>query len=69
MNSPRAGILVVLLFCGLLGLAASAAAKSGIVDTRHNLSTSGPGEIRALTETRICVFCHTPHNAAPATPL
>lgn len=69
MNSLRVVIIVVLLFCGLLGLAASAVAKSGIVGTRHNLSTSGPGELRALTETRICVFCHTPHNAAPATPL
>jgi predicted CXXCH cytochrome family protein len=25
--------------------------------------------IRALTETRICVFCHTPHNATPLSPL
>jgi predicted CXXCH cytochrome family protein len=44
-------------------------AKTGIINTKHNLSVSGPGDIRALTETRICIFCHTPHNAAPATPL
>ncbi len=25
--------------------------------------------MRALTEDQICVFCHTPHNAAPFTPL
>ena len=36
---------------------------SGINDTKHNLSISGPGPIRSLTENRICVFCHTPHNA------
>lgn len=41
----------------------------GIINTKHNLSVSGPGEIKALTETRICVFCHTPHNASPQTPL
>jgi predicted CXXCH cytochrome family protein len=44
-------------------------AMTGIVNTRHNLSASGPGEIKALTEDRICVFCHTPHNATPRTPL
>lgn len=42
---------------------------SGINDTKHNLSVTGPGDVRALTETRICIFCHTPHNAAPSTPL
>lgn len=40
-----------------------------VKDTVHNLSASGPGEVKALTETRICVFCHTPHNATPVTPL
>ncbi len=40
-----------------------------IVDTKHNLSASGPGDVRALIEDRICVFCHTPHNATPLTPL
>ncbi len=44
-------------------------AKTGIIKTKHNLSVTGPGELRALTETRVCVFCHTPHNAAPRTPL
>ncbi|MEO8197114.1 MAG: cytochrome c3 family protein [Thermoanaerobaculia bacterium] len=38
-------------------------------NTKHNLSLSGPGPIQATGETRICVFCHTPHNAAPASPL
>ncbi len=37
--------------------------------TAHNLSVSGTGTIRALTETRICIFCHTPHNATPSSPL
>lgn len=40
-----------------------------MVLTKHNLSVSGTGSIRALTETRICVFCHTPHNSTPLTPL
>jgi predicted CXXCH cytochrome family protein len=45
------------------------AAMTGINMTKHNLSVTGPGPIKALTETRICIFCHTPHNAAPRTPL
>ena len=44
-------------------------AITNIINTKHNLSVSGPGPIKALTESRICVFCHTPHNATPGTPL
>jgi predicted CXXCH cytochrome family protein len=29
--------------------------------TKHNLTVTGPGTIKAATETQICVFCHTPH--------
>lgn len=44
-------------------------AQMSIVNTKHNLSVTGPGTIKSLVETRICIFCHTPHNAAPKTPL
>ncbi|MBT8486894.1 MAG: cytochrome c3 family protein, partial [Phycisphaerae bacterium] len=40
-----------------------------VVDTPHNLAASGPGVIRATTEEQVCIFCHTPHNAAPIQPL
>nr|MBF0221234.1 hypothetical protein [Desulfobulbaceae bacterium] len=43
--------------------------EASVVDTKHNLSSSGPGEIRAILEDQVCIFCHTPHNAAPKTPL
>jgi len=49
--------------------AARAQSTADIVYTAHNLSVTGTGTIRAMTETRICVFCHTPHNATPLTPL
>ncbi|MEK6193166.1 MAG: cytochrome c3 family protein, partial [Deltaproteobacteria bacterium] len=45
------------------------AGTGSIVNTKHNLSATGPGEVRALTEDKICVFCHTPHNATPFSPL
>ena len=34
--------------------------------TKHNLSVSGPGPITALSESQICIFCHIPHQQAPA---
>ena len=42
---------------------------AGVSTTKHNLSISGPGPAQASEETGICKFCHTPHNASPATPL
>ena len=66
---------VILRIAGvaILLLSSPAGAQEGIVNTRHNLSFTGPGEIKALPGAdpldRICIFCHTPHNAAPRTPL
>jgi len=40
------------------------AQHDSVVNTVHNLSASGPGEIRALDETEVCKFCHIPHSAA-----
>lgn len=40
-----------------------------ITSTKHNLSISSPGTIKATTESEICIFCHTPHNSAPKAPL
>lgn len=42
-----------------------------IVNTKHNLSISGPGTLKATTESRVCVFCHTPHGStvSPNAPL
>jgi len=34
-----------------------------IIDSKHNLSVSGPGTIKAIFETRVCIFCHAPHHA------
>jgi len=47
----------------------AASLLAGITTTKHNLSASGPGAVKATTETQICVFCHAPHNASPNAPL
>ncbi|MCX6296741.1 MAG: hypothetical protein NTX97_11885 [Bacteroidetes bacterium] len=43
--------------------------SQSIVTTKHNLSVGGPGTVKATSETEICLFCHTNHNSAPASPL
>ena len=56
----------VLLASGLVGfgIAVAAPGDSNIRATRHNLSNSGiTNNAYATTETQVCVFCHTPHNA------
>ncbi|MBI4517242.1 MAG: cytochrome c3 family protein [Deltaproteobacteria bacterium] len=64
--------LTVQVLCLLaigLGRGVEAQSPSDMARTPHNLSVSGPGPVQALTETRICIFCHTPHNATPLSPL
>ncbi len=69
-RSFRRSATILVLFCVCFFFRpASGHAIGGIINTKHNLSVSGPGPIKSLTETRICVFCHTPHNASPGTPL
>jgi predicted CXXCH cytochrome family protein len=69
MASPERSALAVLV--GLLALAPPARAQSAadLETTKHNLSTSGTGTVRAQNESRICIFCHTPHNGTLQSPL
>lgn len=60
--------LATCLFAAGLALA-GAPGLAGVATTKHNLSASGPGALKAASETQICVFCHTPHNSAPSGPL
>lgn len=58
-------ILLCAAFICLIPLAVFA----GVRNTKHNLSVSGPGPSQATSETEVCIFCHTPHNASPGAPL
>ena len=40
-----------------------------VVNSVHNLSVTGPGTIKATSETDTCIFCHTAHHSNGATPL
>jgi predicted CXXCH cytochrome family protein len=61
--------VIILSACCSLYVLAPSLAFAGVSTTRHNLSISGPGPAQATEETGICKFCHTPHNASPASPL
>ncbi len=54
----------LLLAAGLVW-AAAAAAQTTIVSSKHDLSVSGKGPVRAATETQICIFCHVGHSQRP----
>lgn len=59
--------LVVLL--GLTLGACGTRADESVLNSKHDLSTFGPGPVRAVEEGRVCIFCHVPHNASPSAPL
>jgi hypothetical protein len=61
-------VISIVCFSSLvIGIGAFGAGK--VVDTRHNLSVSGSGDIKSPTETRVCIFCHSSHNASSDGPL
>jgi predicted CXXCH cytochrome family protein len=47
-------------------LATATAARAGrggsVVGSKHDLSITGPGPIRAMGETNVCLPCHVPHS-------
>ncbi|WP_078809526.1 cytochrome c3 family protein [Selenihalanaerobacter shriftii] len=38
-------------------------------DSVHNLSATGSGDIKSFEADNYCLYCHTPHDAAPIEPL
>src|ERR1039457_7511505 len=64
-------ICLLMPFASLLtaGLSVPVYAKTRVFSTPHNLSVSGPGNIKFTEETRVCEFCHVAHNAGGEGPL
>lgn len=60
-------IAILLLMCCVMFVASGGYAS--ILTTKHNLSAGGLGDVRAVNENRVCVFCHTPHHATSVVPL
>lgn len=59
-------VIIVLAICYTVG---SAGRRGSVFDSKHNLSLSGKGDIKAVSETRVCIFCHSSHNASSEGPL
>jgi len=69
-NRARAGLWALALAMLLAAGSVTASRIADVRNTKHNLSSSGPGTVKATSETQVCVFCHTPHGATPGvTPL
>jgi len=54
----------LLAFAALCALAVPIPGHGQIANTKHNLTPSGAGTVRANAAAGSCVFCHTPHNAS-----
>lgn len=68
MNNIYLRTATLLWTAAFMACAAVPAFGKSIVDSMHNLSVSGTGSVKATTQTEICIFCHTPHNARPDIP-
>jgi predicted CXXCH cytochrome family protein len=66
ISSPKSCLV---LFVMLTIVANDGTSAESVISSKHNLSVSGPGDIRATMESEICLFCHTPHRATAAQPL
>jgi predicted CXXCH cytochrome family protein len=71
MNRRMLGVLLVAGFLASLWPQTPPVQAAGIADSKHNLSSSGLGTIKAAAgaESQICIFCHVPHNAKTSGPL
>jgi predicted CXXCH cytochrome family protein len=54
---------------GINPAARHALADDSVIGSPHDLSALSPHPIRAISEDRVCIFCHAPHNAQPQSPL
>jgi predicted CXXCH cytochrome family protein len=63
MSVARCLLVLIAAFCSLIARADT------LVNSVHNLSVSGPGIVKATSESDVCIFCHTAHHSNGATPL
>ncbi len=68
-GGPLTGFGFVCIFIFLFRFTACAENINSVVNSKHNLSISGPGEVKAAYEADVCVFCHTPHTTKSEGPL
>jgi predicted CXXCH cytochrome family protein len=55
--------LKTLASAAALALAFAAPASAQVTNSKHNLSSGGPGPNKVAETAEVCVFCHTPHGS------
>jgi len=69
MTRPCMVLIEGMILIGVLSLLGSAVEARPLSQTRHNLSASGPGTVKTLSEKSMCHFCHSPHRVGQSRPL
>src|SRR5215467_13494045 len=58
------------MLCAMLAAAGGSSTRADtVLASKHDLSASGPGTIKATAESDSCAFCHTPHRGTGEIPL
>lgn len=68
MSLNKCQIFAVMLLVGS-ALPEAAHPQNSVINSPHNLSASGPGNVKSLSTRQVCVFCHAPHSVNPESPL
>ena len=63
-NPGRRRLFAAVMVLAFPAFAALADNPNSIIYSKHNLSVSSPGSVHAITESDVCIFCHTPHGAS-----
>ncbi len=69
MKSTRHVPFILLASCLAFIVTVINAHSDTILNSKHDLSVTGPGPIKASMESEVCLFCHTPHRGTGETPL
>jgi len=66
---PFSIAVVLVVVIAVVTTTVTTSSLAGIETSKHNMSITGTGTIKAVSEDRICIFCHITHGARPIAPL
>jgi predicted CXXCH cytochrome family protein len=69
VRRARSWCLLLAVFLAAAEQLFVAVGAESVANSKHNLAITSPGDIKAVSETEICIFCHTPHQTAGEAPL
>jgi len=63
MKKTTAAVLFAVLAIGATSAYAGNAPQQGVLGSKHDITRAQPGYYRVDDFGRVCIYCHTPHNA------